>query len=149
MPSDATIAGRAQIGKTAPAFTAIDLTGNRVSLASYRGKPLIVTFGASWCHPCREEYPLLVRAAAASDRFAVVGVMHEDLPKDARAFVHEVHASWPVVNDDSNAISSAYGVVGLPQTFFITATGVIEARVFGITTKSALDKPLNALLATS
>jgi cytochrome c biogenesis protein CcmG/thiol:disulfide interchange protein DsbE len=150
VPVGATIAGRAEVGKPAPKFTATDLTGKSVSLASYRGRALIVSFGASWCHPCRQEYPLLVAAAAKhGHRLAIVSVMHEDLNRDARKFVREFHARWPAINDESNAISSAYGVVGVPQTFFITPSGVVQARVFGITSHSALDPPLKRLLATS
>jgi cytochrome c biogenesis protein CcmG/thiol:disulfide interchange protein DsbE len=149
VPKGATISGRAVVGKPAPTFTAIDLDGRSVSLASYRGRPLIVSFGASWCHPCRQEYPLLVATAAKHGaKVAIVSVMHDDLNGDARAFVKEFHARWPAINDESNAISEAYGVVGVPQTFFITPEGVVQARVYGITSHSALDPPLNRLLVT-
>jgi Thiol-disulfide isomerase and thioredoxins len=149
VPAGVTIKGRAEVGKAAPEFTATDLDGKRVSLASYRGRALIVSFGASWCHPCREEYPLLVDAAAKhGTRLAIVSVMHDDLDGDARAFVRKYDARWPAINDESNAISSAYGVVGVPQTFFITPSGVVQARVFGITSHRALDPPLKQLLAT-
>jgi cytochrome c biogenesis protein CcmG, thiol:disulfide interchange protein DsbE len=148
-PAGATIAGRAVVGKPAPVFTATDLDGRRVSLASYRGRALIVSFGASWCHPCRQEYPLLVKAAARyRSKLAVVAVMHDDLSGDARAFNREFQTTWPAINDESNAISAAYGVVGVPQTFFVTPSGVVQARVFGITSQSALDGPLNRLLST-
>jgi cytochrome c biogenesis protein CcmG/thiol:disulfide interchange protein DsbE len=149
VPPGATIAGRAVVGKPAPMFTAKDLDGGTVSLASYRGRALIVSFGASWCHPCREEYPLLVDAAREhGDQLAIVSVMHDDLSRDARAFVREFHAAWPAINDESNAISAAYGVVGVPQTFFITPAGVVQARVYGITSHRVLDPPLERLLAT-
>jgi cytochrome c biogenesis protein CcmG, thiol:disulfide interchange protein DsbE len=150
VPAGASIAGRAVVGKPAPDFTATDLDGHPVSLASYRGRALIVSFGASWCHPCRQEYPLLVDAAAEhGTRLAIVSVMHDDLSSDARSFVREFHARWPAINDESNAISSSYGVVGVPQTFFITPSGVVQARVYGITDHRALDPPLERLLATS
>jgi cytochrome c biogenesis protein CcmG/thiol:disulfide interchange protein DsbE len=150
VPAGATIAGRAVVGKPAPVFTATDLDGGAVSLASYRGRALIVSFGASWCHPCREEYPLLVEAAREhGDKLAIVSVMHDDLSRDARAFVREFHAAWPAINDESNAISSAYGVVGVPPSVFITPDGVVQARVYGITSHRAFDPPLNRLLATS
>lgn len=149
MPGGASIAGRAVVGKPAPDFTATDLDGRSVSLASYRGRALIVSFGASWCHPCRQEYPLLVAAAAEhGSGLAIVSVMHDDLRSDALAFVREFHARWPAINDESNAISRAYGIVGVPQTFFITPAGVVQARVYGITSHDALDGPLNRLLAT-
>ena len=150
VPAGATIAGRAVVGRPAPVFTATDLDGKPVSLASYRGRALIISFGASWCYPCRKEYPLLVEAARKyGSRLAIVSVMHDDLARDARAFVREFHARWPAINDESNAISSAYGVVGVPQTFFVTPAGVVQARVYGITSHDALDPPLERLLATA
>jgi peroxiredoxin len=79
----------------------------------------------------------------------MLSVMHDDLAPDAKRFVDQYHAHWPAVNDESNAISRAYGVSGIPQTFFITKAGLIQARVYGITSRSALDGPLNRLLATA
>ena len=130
-PSGVTIAGRAEVGKPAPDFTATDLDGKAVSLSSYRGRPLIVD-----------------AAAKHGSRLAIVSVMHQDLTRDARSFMRDYHAGWPAINDETNAISSAYGVVGVPQTFFITPDGVVQARVFGITSHSALDPPLKQLLAS-
>jgi len=150
MPSDATIAGRAEPNQPAPRFTARDLDGKTVSLASYLGKPIVLSFGASWCHPCNQELPLLVHAAAQHPHdLVMLSVMHDDLAPDAQRFLRRFHADWPAINDDSNAISTHYGVVGIPQTFFITKTGVIQARVYGITSRSALDGPLDRLLATA
>jgi cytochrome c biogenesis protein CcmG, thiol:disulfide interchange protein DsbE len=148
-PALATVPHHAVNGERAPLFTAKDLDGKTVSLASYRGRALVLAFGASWCNPCAQEYPLLVKAAAAHPHdVAMLSVMHDDLSPDARRFVRSFHASWHTVNDESNAISAAYGVVGIPQTFFITSKGVVQARVFGITSRSALDGPLNRLLQT-
>jgi cytochrome c biogenesis protein CcmG/thiol:disulfide interchange protein DsbE len=149
MPPSATIKGRAVVGEPAPLFRVKDLDDNNVDLVAYRGRPLILAFGASWCHPCRQEYPLLVQAAAQHEGdVAIVSVMHDDLAPDSRNFMHEFHAGWPAIEDESNAISSAYGVVGIPQTFFITPAGVVQARVYGITSHAALDAPLRRLLAS-
>ncbi|HEX4490411.1 MAG TPA: TlpA disulfide reductase family protein [Acidimicrobiia bacterium] len=149
VPPDVSVKGIAAVHSLAPRFTATDLDGKSVSLASYRGRPVLVSFGASWCHPCNQEYPLLVEAAAQHHDLAVLSVMHDDLPSDARQFVAKYHADWPAINDESNAISKAYGVNGIPQTFFITKDGTIQARVYGITSHKALDGPLNTLLAAA
>jgi len=150
MPPGATIGGRAVVGDGAPRFRVKDLDDNNVDLVAYRGRPLILSFGASWCHPCRQEYPLLVQAARQyQGKLAIVSVMHDDLPSDSRAFMREFHAGWPAIEDTSDAISSAYGVKGIPQTFFITASGVVQSRVYGITSHAALDPPLRRLLAST
>jgi cytochrome c biogenesis protein CcmG/thiol:disulfide interchange protein DsbE len=149
VPAGAIVKGKAEVGRAAPTFTATDLAGKPVSLASYRGKPLILAFGASWCGPCRQEYPLLVTALAKHHgEIAIVSVMFNDLDMDAKPFLRELHANWPAVNDASGTISAGYGVNAVPQTFFITSAGVVQARVYGITSKGVLDGPLNRLLAT-
>jgi peroxiredoxin len=146
----AKVSGTFLLGKPAPDFRATDLDGRAVSLTSYRGRPLIVSFAASWCHPCNQEYPLLVKAAAARHgKLAVLSVMHDDLTGDERDFLRKFHVRWAAIDDSSNTISAAFRVGEIPDTFFITPRGVVQARVFAITSQSALDGPLNRLLATS
>jgi peroxiredoxin len=148
--SAAKVSGTFLLGKPAPDFHATDLDGHRVSLAAYRGRPLIVSFAASWCHPCNQEYPLLVKAAAKhKGELAVISVMHDDLVGDEHNFLRQFHVPWPAVDDQSNAISTAFRVGEIPDTFFITSTGVVQERVFAITSQAALDGPLNRLLGTT
>lgn len=147
--SAAKVSGTFLLGKPAPDFRATDLDGHPASLASYRGRPLIVSFAASWCHPCNQEYPLLVKAAAKhKGKLAVISVMHDDLVGDEHKFLDEFHVRWPAVDDRSNAISTAFRVGEIPDTFFITPAGVVQERVFAITSQAALNGPLNRLLAT-
>jgi cytochrome c biogenesis protein CcmG/thiol:disulfide interchange protein DsbE len=148
-PSSQTATGKLRVGQAAPSFTATDLAGHRFSLSAARGHPVIVTFGASWCHPCNEEYPLLARAAQQyAGRLIVVSVMYQDLRADATRFLRKYHATWPAIDDKSNVISKAYQVHDLPQTFFITPSGVLQSREWGLTTQRALDVPLHRLLAS-
>ncbi len=148
--SAAKVSGTFLLGKPAPDFRATDLDRHPFSLAAYRGRPLIVSFAASWCHPCNQEYPLLVKAAAKyKGKLAIVSVMHGDLPRDEHNFLRRFHVGWPAVDDTSNAISTAFRVGEIPDTFFITPAGVVQERVFAITSQRALDGPLNRLLATS
>ena len=105
-PPDVSVRGVAIPEHEAPMFTARDLDGKKVSLASYLGRPVVLSFGASWCEPCNKEYPLLVKAAAKHPHdLAMLSVMHMDLTPDAKRFVAEYHADWPAINDESNAIS--------------------------------------------
>ena len=147
--SAAKVSGTFLVGDRAPDFRATDLDGHAVSLASYRGRALIVSFAASWCHPCNQEYPLLVKAAEEHPgTLAVLSVMHDDLIGDEHTFLRKFHVTWPAVDDQSDAISTAFRVAEIPDTFFITPAGVVQERVFAITSRSALDGPLNRLLAT-
>ena len=141
-----------EIGSIAPDFRlpALDGRGD-VSLADYRGRPVIVNFWASWCNPCRKEFPLLKQALRdhRARRLAVIGVTYQDIPSDSRSFVKQRDATWPQGVDDGGAVASAFGVRAIPQSFFVRPDGRIATRVFGVTSESALAEPLAKLLGTA
>ena len=142
------VGGSAIVGHPAPDFTATDLAGHQFSLSSLRGHPVILAFGASWCRPCFEEYPLLVRAEAKyAGRLVVVSVMYEDLRAAELRFLNGQGVHWTAIDDNTNAIAAAYQVHGLPETFFVTPGGTLAERGFGLTSQRALDGRLNRLLA--
>jgi cytochrome c biogenesis protein CcmG, thiol:disulfide interchange protein DsbE len=136
-----------EVGQPLPDFTLADVTGSPVQLSQFRGKPLVLTFFASWCHPCEEEMPLLESAHREDpDGFGVLAVSYEDLAGDSRAFVQRLGVTYPAALDPGGDVKRAYGITGIPQTFFVDADGVLRDRVYGITSKQALDEPLDALL---
>jgi cytochrome c biogenesis protein CcmG/thiol:disulfide interchange protein DsbE len=110
-----------------------------------------VNFWASWCNPCRQEFPLLKEALREhrARRLAVIGVTYQDIPSDSRAFVKRRDAGWPQGVDDGGAVAKAFGVRAIPQSFFVRADGTIAARVFGFTSESALARPLAELVGGS
>ena len=119
-----------------------------MALSDFQGKPLVLTFFASWCHPCEQEMPLLEDARNEQpDDFDVLAVSYDDLEADSRAFVDRLGVTYPVALDLDDTVKDAYGVRGIPQTFFVDADGVLQDRVFGITSPAALDEPLDRLLA--
>jgi cytochrome c biogenesis protein CcmG/thiol:disulfide interchange protein DsbE len=139
----------AEVGSPAPDFQLPALDGHGDErLADYRGRPVIVNFWASWCNPCRKEFPLLKQALRdhRAQHLAVIGVTYQDIPSDSRAFVKQKQAAWPQSIDDSGTVASAFGVRAIPQSFFVRADGTIAARVFGFTNESALARPLAQLL---
>src|SRR5436309_2999561 len=81
------------VGTIAPDFTLPGLNGGTVSLAAFRGRPVIVTFGASYCGACHEEFPLLARAVREHPAVKVVGVDPEDLPGDMRQMIRDTGAT--------------------------------------------------------
>jgi cytochrome c biogenesis protein CcmG/thiol:disulfide interchange protein DsbE len=125
--------------------------GDHVRLADYRGRPVIVNFWASWCNPCRQEFPLLKQALREhrTQRLAVIGVTYQDIPSDSRAFVKQRSAGWRQGVDGGGAVANAFGVRAIPQSFFVRADGTIAARVFAFTSESALARPLAELLGGS
>jgi cytochrome c biogenesis protein CcmG, thiol:disulfide interchange protein DsbE len=123
--------GLAQVGDPAPDFTLATLDGGTVQLSELRGTPVVLNFWASWCVPCREEFPVL-RAADrdAHGEYAIVGVNTRDnIRSDAKSFAKDEHATWDNGFDADESVRKAYGVHGLPQTFFVRADGTIAARV--------------------
>jgi cytochrome c biogenesis protein CcmG/thiol:disulfide interchange protein DsbE len=124
----------AAIGATAPLFSASDLNGRRVALADARGKTVLLNFWASWCIPCRQEFPVLRRAETRHAGVTVIGVIFDDQPSPAGAFMNAQHADWPALQDPNAQIASAYGVglkPGIPVTIVIDSKGVIRVRHFG------------------
>jgi cytochrome c biogenesis protein CcmG/thiol:disulfide interchange protein DsbE len=117
-----------QRGETppAPAFTLdrLDRPG-KLSLAAYRGRPIVLNFWASWCVPCKEEAPLLeaVWKRHRDEGLVVLGVDINDLRSDARRFARENRMTYPLVFDGVGETSTDYGLTGVPETFFIARSG--------------------------
>lgn len=118
--------------RPAPRFETFDLEGRRVTLDDYRGNTVLVNFWASWCVPCRKEFPLLKEVHG--DRVTVLGVVFRDDAGAAAAFMREQGATWPGLVDPKGQIADAYGVrmkPGIPVTVAIDGRGVLVARHVG------------------
>jgi thiol-disulfide isomerase/thioredoxin len=128
----------------APAFSLPllgDDSGQQVALNKYRGQPLIVNFFASWCEPCKTETPLLAKFYRGEQgKVALVGMDENDTVANATAFTRADGVSYPVGWDPHFAVGTAYGVIALPQTFFLNAKHQIVDRVFGKVTLASLHK---------
>ena len=121
---------KADVGDAAPAFSTYDLNGNPVRLASFRGKTVVLNFWASWCVPCRKEFPLLAQVAKRPD-VVVLGVVYNDSDANAKAFIAAHGGTWPGLRDDGR-IARAYRVgPGIPSTIVINPKGVITVRRIG------------------
>lgn len=129
----------------APPIDTVDLDGRRVRLADHRGTPVLVNFWASWCVPCRKEFPLL--GAVHGDGLQVLGVVFEDTVEAARAFMRDQGATWPALRDPGGRIARAYGVgfrPGLPVTVAIDADGVLVGRHVGELRRDDVDRLVRA-----
>lgn len=138
--------GVIEVGATAPDFTLPGLDGGAVSLNEPRGRPVVLNFWASWCTPCREEFPMFERALARHGDLRVIGVSYEDLPADARRFADEQDADWPLAVDPDDAVARAYGVPSVPTTFLIDRDGRVAQRLFGISSEDDFERELRRIL---
>ena len=121
-----------------------------LSLASLRGKAVVINFWASWCEPCKEEAALL---EAAWRRYrgrgvVFVGIDTQDFKSDARRFVERYRVTYPVVRDGEGDTVTRYGVTGLPETWFVGRNGrLVGKRIQGAVTEAELEENIELALA--
>lgn len=112
--------------KPAPAFQLPQRGGTApVSLESLRGQVVMINFWASWCGPCRQEFPLLdqMYRKYRPMGFTLLGVNVEPDPKDAERFLKQTPVSFPILLDKENKVSQLYGVNAMPSTVLVDRKG--------------------------
>jgi cytochrome c biogenesis protein CcmG/thiol:disulfide interchange protein DsbE len=133
-------------GETWPRELRAALGDGRVSLDELDGRPLVVNFWASWCVPCKEEAPRLNAAARRhGGRVAFLGIDVQDFKSDARRFLRRYGVNYVSVRDPGDTTYTAYGLTGLPETYFVDRNGRIAAHVIGAIKTKELDAGLAAI----
>jgi thiol-disulfide isomerase/thioredoxin len=135
-------------GQPASNFELANVAGQPVKLSDFKGHPVILNFWATWCAPCREEFPELQFAAEAyGDSLTIIGINHTsgDDPDLVPDFVAEYGITFPVLLDELGLVVEIYGVVGLPTTVFIDRQGVINQIITGPINKAVIEQKLTEL----
>jgi cytochrome c biogenesis protein CcmG, thiol:disulfide interchange protein DsbE len=148
-PAGSIVVGRDPLmDAAAPEISLSTVDGGQVALSDYRGRPVIVNFWASWCIPCREEFPLLAAARAAheADGLEILGVVHDDSAQNAAAFAATYNAEWPLLLDSDDVAWTAYHGAFVPVTYFIDRAGIVRAVSYGAPPSASLDALLAKIL---
>ncbi len=143
------VGGSPLLGKPAPPIELASLDGDVVRLADFAGRPVVVNFWASWCVPCREEFPAFVaaREANAAAGLEILGVIYKDDAESARRFAQDQGAAWPLLQDPEEKAYKAYtGFGGVPMSVFIDGAGVVRAVSYGPLTHDGMAQQLATIV---
>jgi len=135
-------------GHPAPEFALKNLSGQMVRLSDFKGKPVLINFWATWCGPCRAEFPELERASAEdAGKLVIIGVNSTalDQPAAVKSFAAEMGATFPIVLDETGQVSKMYQIKGLPTSFFIDRNGVVNEVFVGPVNKAYIEAKLKEL----
>lgn len=127
--------GKAPAKKSqAPEISVVSLDNQQLTLASLKGKVVLLNFWATWCPPCREEIPSMMKLNTfmAGKPFQMVCVSVDEGGKKAvEEFFRNSGFSLPAYTDPSGQVAKTYGITGVPETFVIDKNGVIVEKVIG------------------
>ncbi len=136
---------------TAPDFTVVDYNGKQTKLSDKKGKPVVVNFWASWCGPCKSEFPAFEDAynKYGNDvEFMMINLTdgYQETISSAKSFIDEQNYTFPVYYDTTMSASNAYGVFSIPKTLFIDKNGNIVQNRTGTISQDTLEQNIESLL---
>jgi peroxiredoxin len=143
-PQTVTVSGGvARVGGRAPTFSSWDLNGTKVSLADFKGRPVLLTFWATWCTVCRDELPALQRIQDRyqSTGFTILAINYRETDnRRLKQYLDELHVNLKAVIDPEGTIASAYGVqIGLPVNVLLDRTGMVVQVIVGAVPNATLE----------
>jgi cytochrome c biogenesis protein CcmG/thiol:disulfide interchange protein DsbE len=143
----------------APAVSFVNLDGQTVNLAQYRGKVVLVNFWATWCEPCQSEIPELIQFQKeyGNKGFTVLGVAMDQEGKSVVApFVakpqfevngQKVAMDYPIVLGNEQLASKFGGIIGLPTSYLISKNGQVVKKVIGMIDEQGINRLIQQLIS--
>jgi peroxiredoxin len=148
-PSNPALAQGARVGDLAPNFQLYNLEEEAVSLSDLRGKPVILHFWATWCHPCVSEMPFIQRVYEeySAEGLVLLAINIGGTSSQVKEFLQGHNLSLPVLLDTKQDVARRYNIQYIPTTFFIDKDGIIQAvKVGAFPSKEAIEGNLNKIM---
>jgi cytochrome c biogenesis protein CcmG/thiol:disulfide interchange protein DsbE len=121
--------------KPAPDFVLKDIYGQSISLAQFKGQPVLLNFWATWCGPCREELPSMQRlheASKSNGGFQIIAIsIDRSNMKKVNQYAEKLNLTFPILIDPDREIRKAYFIRGLPTSYLIDSEGKLRGFVSG------------------
>ncbi len=145
-------AAKALLGKPAPSFTLVDLDGKKVSLADFKGHPVVLNFWATYCGPCKLEMPWFqdLQNKYKDKGLVVLGLDQDDgmAVKEIAAASRRVGVTYPILMPD-DAVSKSYQLSDyIPETFYVDKTGKVIEQTIGAHSKNELEADVQKAIAS-
>jgi cytochrome c biogenesis protein CcmG/thiol:disulfide interchange protein DsbE len=149
--TDPTLSESPLMGLPAPTGTIALMDGSGdLDMEDLAGDIIVVNFWASWCLACRIEHGALLQAASDYADFDVtfVAVNYQDSPAAAEAFLEELGRSPETIYtvDEGSTTAFKWGVLGLPETFFVNREGIVVGKVSGPSTYGLLAATIDSIV---
>jgi cytochrome c biogenesis protein CcmG, thiol:disulfide interchange protein DsbE len=137
------------LDQPAPAVRATTIDGQAFDLSQRKGSWVVLNFFGTWCPPCVQEHPELLRFATAQaqqvDGAELVTVVNNDTADNVRAFFAKNGGNWPVLQDPNGEVYVSFGVSKVPETWIIDPNGYVRFRSIATVTADGLAAVLNQL----
>jgi cytochrome c biogenesis protein CcmG, thiol:disulfide interchange protein DsbE len=131
-----------KVGGSAPDFELTSLRGENVRLSQFKGRPVLLSIGATWCPDCRAEVPLIQEVHEHYPELVILLIDSNESQDVVQRFADEFGITYPILLDRSGEVSKAYQIYAIPTEFFIDADGIIRATIIEKVTPELLMEKL-------